>query len=252
MTQTKISRKWMLAVTALLSMMILMLAAMQTNAAPATTAPAAPTNIAQTSAFGSYAKIKWDAVKGTGVKYQIEVSQDKVKWVPLATVGNTYYTVSKMETGAIYYFRIKTVVGTLSSPYTEPFQVITQPGYISEVKQTASKANQVTVSWTAAAGAGAYDVYIGTTEENVKYNQTVKAKTTATIKKLKKDKTYIVKIVPFNISRADIGQTVLREPTHPSAHFRARFPVFHLFRGLTEARTLPWSGKRRKMQTAIR
>ena len=94
MTQTKSNKKIMLIVAAIVSMMILMLATINTNAAPA-----APANVKQTSAFGGYAKITWDAVSGTGVKYQLDVSQDNNKWATLATVGNTYYTVSKMETG---------------------------------------------------------------------------------------------------------------------------------------------------------
>ena len=195
LTQTKMSKKMMFVVSAIVSMLILILTTMNTNAAPA-----APANLKQTSAFGSYAKITWSAVQGTGVKYQLDVSQDNNTWATLATVGNTYYTISKMETGKVYYIRIKAIVGTTESPYSTTLQVITQPGYISEVKQTAAKTNSVSVSWSAATGAAAYDVYVGTTDENMKYNQTVKGKTAATIKKLKKNKTYIVKVVPFNIA----------------------------------------------------
>lgn len=195
MTQTKSSKKMLFIVTAILSMFIVMFAAMDTKAAPA-----APANFKQTSAFGSYAKLTWDPVAGSGVKYQVEVSQDNVNWATLATVGNTYYTASKMETGKPYYIRVKAIVGNTSGAYTPALLVITQPGYIQEVKQTASKDNSVSVSWSASVGAGAYDVYIGTSEDNMKYNQTVKGKTSATIKKLKKNKVYIVKVVPFNIS----------------------------------------------------
>lgn len=195
MSKTGTNKKVMFIVTAIISMVILMVATINANAAPA-----APKNVKQTSAFGTYAKITWDAVPGAGVKYQLDVSQDNNKWVTLATVGKTYYTISKMETGKQYFVRIKAIVGTAESTYSTTLQVITQPGYITEVKQTAAKDKSVSVSWTAAAGAGAYDVYVGTTEDNVKYNQTVKGKTSATIKKLKKNKTYIVRVVPFQIS----------------------------------------------------
>lgn len=195
LTQTKTNKKMMFLVAAIVSVMILMLAAMNAEAAPA-----APTNLKQTSAFGGYAKITWSAVQGTGVKYQLDVSQDNNKWATLATVGNTYYTVSKMETGKPYYIRVKAIVGTAESPYTQSLLVITQPGYITEVKQTAAKTNTVSVSWSASVGAAAYDVYVGTADDNMKYNQTVKGATSATIKSLKANKTYIVKVVPFNIS----------------------------------------------------
>ena len=195
LTQTKMNKKITWIAAAIVSLMILMLATITANAAPT-----APANLKQTSAFGKNAKITWDAVAGSGVKYQLDVSQDNKKWLTLATVGNTYYTLSGMQAGQPYYIRIKAIVGTTESPYSTTLQVITQPGYISEVKQTAAKTNSVSVSWSAATGAAAYDVYVGTTDENMKYNQTVKGKTAATIKKLKKNKTYIVKVVPFNIA----------------------------------------------------
>jgi len=216
MTQT-ISKKWMLALAAALSVILLVVTALPANAettgtgttgtgttgtgtTSTATALKAPENIKQTSAFGSYAKISWDAAKATGAKYQIDVSQDKVKWETLATVGNTYYTVSKLVAGQTYYLRIRTVVGKTASSFSDPFQVIAQPGYISEVKQTVAKDTSITVSWSAAAGAGAYDVYIGTSDDNMKYKMSLKDKTKATIKGLKKNKTYIVKVLPFNIS----------------------------------------------------
>lgn len=195
MLQTRTNKKFMFVVTAIFSMMLLMVATINASAAPA-----APKNVKQTSAFGSYAKITWDAVSGAGVKYQLEVSQDNAKWATLATVGKTYYTAGKMEAGKVYYIRVKAIVGKTESPYSATLQVIPQPGYVSEIKQTAAKDKSVTISWTGAAGATAYDVYIGTTEENMKYNQTIKGKTSATINKLKKNKTYIVKVIPFNIS----------------------------------------------------
>lgn len=208
MFKTRINsfKGWMLTLTAVLSIAVVMLSSIDANATaatpstPSTATVAVPANLKQTSAFGSYAKIRWDAVSGTGVKYQIDVSQNNTTWATLATVGNTYYTISKMETGKPYYFRVKAIAGSASGQFTTPLQVITQPGFVSEIKQTAAKNNSVTVSWSQAAGAAAYDVYIGTAEDNVAYNATVKDKTSITISKLKKNKNYIVKIVPFNIS----------------------------------------------------
>ena len=98
MSKTGTNKKVMFIVTAIISMVILMVATINANAAPA-----APKNVKQTSAFGTYAKITWDAVPGAGVKYQLDVSQDNNKWVTLATVGKTYYTISKMETGKQYF-----------------------------------------------------------------------------------------------------------------------------------------------------
>lgn len=193
-TRRSVSKKWAFILAAVMTVFFMTIAAMETSAATA-----APANLKQTSAFGTYAKIKWDAVAGTGVKYQVEVSQDNKTWVTLATVGNTYYTISKMQTGATYYLRVTAIVGTSKSAPTAALQVVTQPGYISELKQTASKKTSVTVSWSASTGAGAYDVYVGTSEDNMKYNQTVKG-TKATIKKLKANKNYIVKVLPFQVS----------------------------------------------------
>ena len=135
LTQTTFNKRRAIAIAAIVTFVLLVFGARNIVAAPA--APKAPANLKQTSAFGAYAKVSWDAVEGTGVKYQIDVSQDKVKWATLATVGNTYYTVSKMQTGGTYYLRVRAVIGTISGTYTEPFQVITQPGYVSELKQTA-------------------------------------------------------------------------------------------------------------------
>lgn len=193
-TKRSISKKWAFVLAAVLTVFFMTIAAMETSAATAT-----PTNLKQTSAFGTYAKIKWDAVAGTGVKYQVEVSQDNKTWATLATVGNTYYTIGKMQAGANYYLRVTAIIGTSKGTPTAALQVIPQPGYITELKQTASKKTSVSVSWSASAGAGAYDVYVGTSEENMKYNQTVKG-TKATIKKLKSNKNYIVKVLPFQVS----------------------------------------------------
>lgn len=192
--QTRFSKKWAVVLAAVLSVFILVLAAMETHAAPL-----APANLRQTSAFGSYAKVRWDAVSGTAVKYQVEVSQDQKNWAALGVVTNSCYTLSKMETGKPYYVRVCAVTGAIKGAYSPALLVITQPGYISTLKQTSASTTSVKVSWSASAGAGAYDVWVGTTEDNMKYKQTVKT-TSTTIKGLKKNKTYIVKVVPFNIA----------------------------------------------------
>jgi len=142
-------------------------------------------------------KLTWSKVSGA-TQYQVQryvVSQKK--WKTYATVKSNTYTFKNMSGSTNYKFRVRAVKklyeASFNGAYSKTLSAKTKIGKVSGVKLS-SKSKKLTVKWSKAKGAADYQVYYSTSK-NGKYKKlTTTSKTSYTSKKLKKGKTYYVKV----------------------------------------------------------
>ena len=148
----------------------------------------------------NYIKLSW--AKQPNVKGYKVYRQSGNKYKLIKTISgskNTSYTVKKLSSGKGYKFKVRTYVG--SKPYYGVYSSIlsvpTKPGKVSLNKLSTGKTHYVKATWKQKAGTG-YQVRIATNSEFTKNKATYTVKSyktkTKTIKKLKKGKTYYVKV----------------------------------------------------------
>ncbi len=149
------------------------------------------------STTGSTVKLTWSKVSGA-TQYQVQryvVSQKK--WKTYATVKSNTYTFKNMSGSTNYKFRVRAVKklyeASFNGAYSKTLNAKTKIGKVSGVKLS-SKGKKLTVKWSKAKGAADYQVYYSASK-NGKYTKlTTTSKTSYTSKKLKKGKTYYVKV----------------------------------------------------------
>ena len=149
----------------------------------ATTKPANVTSLKYT-ASASAIKLTWKKSAGAS-GYQIERLNGK-KWVKVATVKGTSYTIKKLKAGTAYKFRVCAVKGKIKGAYTN-ISVTVKPANISNLKASSSKTS-VKLSWKKSAGANGYQIERFNGKKWVKVS-TVKG-TSCTVKKLKTKTNY--------------------------------------------------------------
>lgn len=153
------------------------------------------------------ANLTWNRVSGASgyVVYQSTRSNGTYKAVKTITAGSTTKaTVSGLKTGTNYYFKIKayknTVGGKLYSNYSavKSAKPVLTKGVIS--KTTKIKKSKATVTWKKVAGASKYQLVYGQNKKITKGKKSVTTKSTkTTLKKLKKGKSYYVKVRAYRV-----------------------------------------------------
>ncbi len=145
----------------------------------------------------SYIKLTWKKVKGAE-GYKISYSTDGKKWTTVKT-GGTAFTVKKLKSGKNYRFKVRAFAGGNQGSYSSVVKTATKVAQakLKTVKSSASRT--LTASWSKLSGADGYQLYLSTSKKftakktqkvTLKKNKTVKA----TVKSLKRNKTYFVKL----------------------------------------------------------
>lgn len=154
------------------------------------------------TASTSSVKLSWKKVSGAK-GYQVQMYGDSA-YGKSKTISKTYYTKSKLKAGTKYKFRVrsyKIVDGKKHYSDWVTKTVITKPSKVKTPKAVSNKTKQIKVSWSAVKGATKYQVHVST---NKKFTNKISLKTTKnksyTFKKLKKGKTYYVKVRAYNSS----------------------------------------------------
>ena len=167
--------------------------------AVAFTTPAAPKTINLTGATDSSLTISWTASTGaSGYEYYNPVTE---KWVSSGTSRTA--TVSGLEAGTKYSFKVRAVLGDKKSADSSAFSFITAPAAPSGLSNILADANgvvyfnstadSVTLTWSATAGAAGYQVQYSTDSETwTSLNNTTS--TTATVTGLTADTVYFVRV----------------------------------------------------------
>lgn len=160
--------------------------------------PAALKNV-KSSVTTSKVTLTWS--KGTGVKaYQIFMyNNDTGKWVKEKTVTGTKATISGLEPGTVYKFRIRAYAKSgkyLYSPYTYK-TVKTKLNKVTGLT-SAADVNSVTLSWKEVKNAASYKIYFyDDAAGKWKGKKTVKTNT-ATVSKLTSATTYRVRVRAYS------------------------------------------------------
>nr|MBP3598801.1 fibronectin type III domain-containing protein [Eubacterium sp.] len=164
-----------------------------------------PTNLKQTDASGSSVSFAWDAVINAD-DYYTSWSTDGVNWSDGARAygaDDTYYDLSP---GKTYYVRVCTMEegATYSDPdiysdWSAPLEVVTAPDAsgMKPLSAVSTLPNSITLSWTAAEGATAYEVASGYGAEKVEGTTT---DTSFTVPNLAADTLYWLYVTPVRTS----------------------------------------------------
>lgn len=142
-------------------------------------------------------KLVWKKVSGASY-YKIQLSTNGKKWKTAATVSISTATVSSLQAGTKYYFRVtaldltKKIEGKASAFFKTQTRC-----YAPTVTLTSSRSKTATVSWKKVPGAAKYIIY-----QSVEVGKWVRSTTTTatscTITKLAGGKKIYVKVVAVN------------------------------------------------------
>ncbi len=148
------------------------------------------------SATSNTVKLTWSKVSGAS-QYQIQryVSSQK-KWKTIATAKTNKYTVQKLSGSTSYKFRVRAIKkiydGKFYGSFSKTITAKTKPGKVSGVKLSAKK-GKLTVKWSKTKGAKDYQIYYSA-KKNGSYKRMTTTSKTSYTKKLKKGKTYYIKV----------------------------------------------------------
>lgn len=159
----------------------------------------APTGLKASQTAAKSVKISWAAVNGAG-SYDIYRSTSAKKgFAKIGTSVKISYTDKKVKAGKTYYYKV--VAKSASGSYTGKFSSVVKVSVLKAPKATVKAAKkQLKVSWKKITGAKGYKVYVSAKKKSgykVKATVKGKAKTSATVKKLKSGKTYYVKVAAY-------------------------------------------------------
>lgn len=145
----------------------------------------------------SSVKLTWKKVTGAE-SYTVSYSTDGKKWSTVKT-DKTSLTVKKLKSGKNYRFRVRATAGSNKGAYSSTVKTATRVSTAKLKTLKSSKSATLTATWSKLSGADGYQLYLSTSKKfttkttkkvTVKKNKTVKA----TVKGLKKKKTYYVKL----------------------------------------------------------
>ena len=139
-----------------------------------TIVPAAVTGVSAAPSAAGKITVSWSKANGATLYYVFRYKGDTKKYEYVGGTSGTSYTVSGLNGGTTYYFKVlsltkigeKTVYGAAYSQVVTA-KCLTVPAVPKTVQAAATAANEITVSWTASANATQYNVY--------RYNSTKKA-----------------------------------------------------------------------------
>ena len=159
-------------------------------------APKAVTKLKAAKVTANSIKLTWKESKNATFYKVQRYYYGKKKWETLANVKGTSYTVEKISSASTYKFRVKPVNKTKATYEAGKYAYVnatTKPAMTKNVKVKKS-AGKLKVSYSKVKNATDYQIYIKTGENGEYKKAGTTTKTTFTTAKLKKGKTYYVKV----------------------------------------------------------
>ncbi len=131
--------------------------------------PAQITGLTQKSSSSSSVSIEWQAQLTNDVRYEAEISTDKVNWTSKGSASINSGTISGLNAGSTYYVRMRAYTSEYDTTvhdyvyaygaYSDVLEVVTSPNSeTSYIKKTNSTTNSITLEWAAVPGANTYCV----------------------------------------------------------------------------------------------
>ncbi|CAK0768082.1 hypothetical protein CCP3SC5AM1_540008 [Gammaproteobacteria bacterium] len=169
-------------------------------------------------------RLKWSAVIGaTGYKiYQGTTTEGEDITTPVIETNDTSATITKNITNGIkYFFKMTAVNGDAASPFSDEISVtpMEQPPAVPVINNPPVIADkQVTLEWSAVAGATSYKIYQGAATGQEDTTKPITATgTSATITNLINDTQYFFKMTAVNEGGASaLSNEVNATPTAPT------------------------------------
>lgn len=187
--------------------------------------PSTPTNFKAVGTSHDEVTITWSPVddvngyelyrstkKKSGYK---KVDTLKPRKLSLTEDGLYTYTDDDKVSGQMYYYKIRAFRGNTKSSYSKVDEAKPNIAAPTNLKATSIKKNSIKIKWSKAEHATTYRVYYAT-KENGKYKRATNVstkKTSFTIKKLKKGKTYYIKVLSYKGSKPGRYSTIIKVKT---------------------------------------
>lgn len=124
----------------------------------------APANITTAGAGSTTVKISWSGVTGAGGYELFRTTEEKVSYKKMYSGSAKSYTNSGLNSGEVYYYRARAYKTLSGVTYYGPYSDV-KPGFsLAAPTVTTSTVNltSLKVTWTAVAGADAYQLYRST------------------------------------------------------------------------------------------
>lgn len=169
-------------------------------------APAKVTGLKQVDAGSASVDVKWETVFGNGVQYKAQICADN-RFASGVNVEETYSHTEAwftgLSSGKKYYVRVMAYDDTSQGQWSDPIEVVTEPGKNSNAKfcQSDAKATSITLKWNRNTEANAYRIeYFKSGQYNSTQYIDLGNVTTYTFSKLGKDTEYSFYLYPMNVS----------------------------------------------------
>ena len=140
-------------------------------------------------------KITWSAVTGTEKYKDFRSTKADSGYTKIGTSAKTEYTDKEVKAGKTYYYKV-TADGKNYSDHVS-VKLMKTPSVTIKAKAAKKKKGSAVISWKKDTTAAGYKVYMATKKNGkfkAKKTLTKNSKVKATIKKLKKNKTYFFKV----------------------------------------------------------
>ena len=177
----------------------------------------APESVKATRITPTSIKISWKAVKNAD-KYIVSYKAEGGSWSKLSAVEAREVTITKLNLGTNYYFRVKAANEIGKGSYCKSVQKTALPPTPSAPKLK-NKEKGIKIYWNASEWASGYKIYRATAKSG-KYSlvKTIENAETSswTDKDVKKNKTYYYKTVRYVIK----DKTTYNSPKSPENHIK--------------------------------
>jgi fibronectin type 3 domain-containing protein len=165
-------------------------------------APTVPQGLTAAPASESSIKLEWDPVSGvTGYKIYRSTTGSDGAYTEQASVTDTEWTDTGLNADIIYYYKVEAVNGIGTSNFSSA--AAGKPLGTMGIPTISAGLGQLTVSWSAVAGAGEYEVYCDTGSAPTTLYATVSG-TTTTITGLTNNTLYYVRLKAKNATGTSV------------------------------------------------
>ena len=156
-----------------------------------------PQSVTAVSASYNSIRISWDAVSGADGYTVSRLTPGTGEYSDLPATTATSVTDTGLNTGQVYYYKVKANNIAGSSAYSEPVSAKPELDVPQSVKAVSTSYNSIRLSWNAVPGANGYSVWCATSSTGTYWLVTDTAATSYTHTGRTTGKTYFYKVKAY-------------------------------------------------------